>query len=264
METEASCTFSVGAGSAGSRSPERASASRRSKIQRKKGNWETAEDEILLQWVEQHGPRKWTQCSRSINGRCGKQCRERWVNILSPGVKKGKWSQQEQAIIFEGLCTHVTAWSTIARMLPGRTENAIKNYFYSSLRRIQGNAVIELLKPFLRSRLQLDVDRVRLAVNGCLHELNSLSRLMCEFVLSEQNGGNFHALLCSQLLLDFGKEEETESFLLYPVVESVKSLHSSPSASTDSAVPSASPMCWNCLGASCWRHSPISGFEIRI
>lgn len=61
----------------------------------KKGNWSSQEDRILLDWVDNHGPTKWTECSKLIRGRCGKQCRERWVNILNPGVKKGNWSDEE-------------------------------------------------------------------------------------------------------------------------------------------------------------------------
>ena len=47
----------------------------------KKGNWTRQEDEILMKWIKKHGANKWTECSKDIEGRCGKQCRERWVNI---------------------------------------------------------------------------------------------------------------------------------------------------------------------------------------
>ena len=100
----------------------------------KKGNWSSTEDKILLDWVDKYGPTKWTECSKLIRGRCGKQCRERWVNILNPEVKKGNWSNYEQEEIFSNLSKHYTSWSAISRLLPGRTENSIKNYFYSSIR----------------------------------------------------------------------------------------------------------------------------------
>lgn len=67
----------------------------------KKGNWTPAEDKLLYQWVAENGPHKWTDCSKLIKGRCGKQCRERWVNILNPSVKKGNWDEREQNEIFQ-------------------------------------------------------------------------------------------------------------------------------------------------------------------
>ena len=91
----------------------------------KKGNWAGEEDEILLKWVKDFGPTKWTECSKLIRGRCGKQCRERWVNILNPHVKKGNWAEDEQLVIFENLRVHQTSWSSMSRALPGRTENSI-------------------------------------------------------------------------------------------------------------------------------------------
>lgn len=111
----------------------------------KKGNWSSQEDKILLEWVQKYGATKWTECSKLIKGRCGKQCRERWVNILNPGVKKGNWSFEEQENIFQNLRIHFTSWSSMSKILPGRTENSIKNYFYSSIRRLKSNPVYELI-----------------------------------------------------------------------------------------------------------------------
>ena len=112
----------------------------------KKGNWSLDEDEILLRWVSENGATKWTECSKLIKGRCGKQCRERWVNILNPQVKKGNWSEEEQNIIFENLYIHHTSWSSMSKVLEGRTENSIKNYFYSSLRRLKSNPLSQIIK----------------------------------------------------------------------------------------------------------------------
>ena len=83
----------------------------------KKGNWSQDEDKILLNWVDKNGPTKWTECSKQIYGRCGKQCRERWVNILNPIVKKGNWSEEEQQIIFQNLINFQTSWSSMSKVL---------------------------------------------------------------------------------------------------------------------------------------------------
>jgi Myb-like DNA-binding domain len=109
----------------------------------KKGNWSVEEDELLRKWVVKHGPTEWTSCALIIKGRNGKQCRERWVNILDPSVKIGGWSDIEQMGILNAMKEHMTSWSTISRFLPGRTENSIKNYFYSTVRRAQASNVFE-------------------------------------------------------------------------------------------------------------------------
>lgn len=101
-----------------------------------KGPWTAEEDERLKTWVSQEGPTKWSQASVFINGRSGKQCRERWFNTLNPNVKKGNWSQEEDNLIFELYQKYGSSWSKIARLIPGRTENAIKNRFYSTSRKL--------------------------------------------------------------------------------------------------------------------------------
>lgn len=115
-----------------------------------KGNWTEEEDGMLKKWVRstnfevaEHGPSQWTGCAQVISGRKGKQCRERWVNILDPCVKIGGWSDSEQARIFEFMKEYFTSWSRISKRLRGRTENSIKNYFYSTIRRIQSMDVFE-------------------------------------------------------------------------------------------------------------------------
>lgn len=115
----------------------------------KKGNWTEQEDILLLQWVEVHGPNKWTECARRIEGRCGKQCRERWMNTLDPRVKRGNWKESEQMQIFEQMQENWSSWATISKHLQGRTENAIKNYFYSSVRRLKATCLFRFLQIVL-------------------------------------------------------------------------------------------------------------------
>jgi hypothetical protein len=86
--------------------------------------------------VRREGPSKWSQCAEFINGRSGKQCRERWFNTLHPEVRRGGWSPEEDYIIFKKYNEVGSKWSQISKELPGRTENSIKNRFYSTLRRI--------------------------------------------------------------------------------------------------------------------------------
>ena len=105
-----------------------------------KGPWTDEEDAILKNWVVQNGPNKWSNCAKIIPGRNCKQCRERWFNHVDPNVKKGGWSLEEDAIIFNFFQTFGAKWAFISKLIPGRTENSIKNRFYSSLRKFKSQA----------------------------------------------------------------------------------------------------------------------------
>jgi hypothetical protein len=102
----------------------------------KKGPWTIEEDNLLAEWVNKEGPCKWSLCGEFIKGRSGKQCRERWFNTLNPVVIKGSWTAKEDFLIFELFSKYGSRWSQITSHLKGRSENSIKNRFYSTLRRI--------------------------------------------------------------------------------------------------------------------------------
>ena len=97
----------------------------------RKGLWDESEDRLLRKWVETKGTCKWSECAALIPSRTGKQCRERWSNSLAADIKLGEWSLAEDQVLFDMYCTVGSKWTDIARKLPGRTENSIKNRFYS-------------------------------------------------------------------------------------------------------------------------------------
>lgn len=131
---------------------------RRPVISRHSGSWTAEEDRMLKQLVEDLGPKDWTKIQKRMNStRDGKQCRERWHNHLNPTslshffkstqksfsdshfnpVNKMPFTEAEDRLIGEFYAKFGSKWAEMARRLPGRTDNAIKNHFNTSLQRRQ-------------------------------------------------------------------------------------------------------------------------------
>ena len=113
---------------------------------KKKGNWSQEEDDLLTEWVEKNGPTKWTQCAKYIQGRGGKQCRERWINTLNPQSKKGNWTTNEQIMLFNLVKKYLSKWTIISKEMKWRPDNSIKNYFYSSIRKIKSSKFFTIIQ----------------------------------------------------------------------------------------------------------------------
>lgn len=96
--------------------------------------WNNDEDSLLLELVRQHGTANWSAVSDGLGYRSGKQCRERYHNHLDPSVRKGGWTRAEDELILRLQSKHGNAWAKITAHLPGRTDNAVKNRFWSAMR----------------------------------------------------------------------------------------------------------------------------------
>ncbi|XP_057754127.1 transcription factor MYB16-like [Arachis stenosperma] len=106
------------------------------KVGLKKGPWTPEEDQKLLAYIEEHGHGSWRALPAKAGlERCGKSCRLRWTNYLRPDIKRGKFSLQEEQAIIQLHALLGNRWSAIATHLPKRTDNEIKNYWNTHLKK---------------------------------------------------------------------------------------------------------------------------------
>nr|APZ74341.1 MYB16 transcription factor [Fagopyrum tataricum] len=101
-----------------------------------KGAWSKEEDERLINYINSHGEGSWRSLPKHAGlQRCGKSCRLRWINYLRPDLKRGNFTQQEDDLIIDLHTLLGNKWSFIAARLPGRTDNEIKNYWNTHIKR---------------------------------------------------------------------------------------------------------------------------------
>ncbi|KAL9231186.1 hypothetical protein vseg_006443 [Gypsophila vaccaria] len=129
----------------------------------KKGPWTPEEDDLLTSYIQKHGHGSWRALPKAAGlNRCGKSCRLRWTNYLRPDIKRGRFTEEEEDSIIKLHSVLGNKWSRIAAHLPGRTDNEIKNYWNTHLR---------------KKLLQMGIDPVTHKPRTDLNLLSNLSQL---------------------------------------------------------------------------------------
>ncbi|XP_074560633.1 myb-related protein 308-like [Curcuma longa] len=101
-----------------------------------RGAWSKEEDQKLISYIKTHGEGRWRSLPKAAGLlRCGKSCRLRWINYLRPDLKRGNFTEEEDELIIKLHGLLGNKWSVIAARLPGRTDNEIKNYWNTCIRR---------------------------------------------------------------------------------------------------------------------------------
>ncbi|GMJ05089.1 hypothetical protein HRI_004178100 [Hibiscus trionum] len=209
----------------------------------KKGPWTAAEDAILADYVRTHGEGNWNAVQKNTGlARCGKSCRLRWANHLRPNLKKGAFSPEEERIIVELHAKMGNKWARMATQLPGRTDNEIKNYWNTRVKRRQRQG-LPLYPPDiqpLHSQHQQNQHRLLPAMPMASPAGTSTSSFSFQTLMPSSSSPN---LQCSMPMQSHPLhiQRSASSHMLYNTHSTPPPLQSPGTVSTPSPLPSPSP-----------------------
>ncbi|KAI5659945.1 hypothetical protein M9H77_28738 [Catharanthus roseus] len=172
----------------------------------KKGAWTAEEDHILISFIQKYGHQNWRALPKQAGLlRCGKSCRLRWTNYLRPDIKRGNFTKEEEETIINLHQFIGNRWSAIATRLPGRTDNEIKNYWHTHLKkRVQENSAMASSK---RQRFGSNNIRISETWNFSNQYLNNFKNIngYC------YNANNFHTNWSGELAGEIDHDDRKSS-----------------------------------------------------
>ncbi|CAN6253240.1 unnamed protein product [Urochloa humidicola] len=185
----------------------------------KKGPWTPEEDQKLMEYIQKHGHGSWRALPKLAGlNRCGKSCRLRWTNYLRPDIKRGKFTEEEEQTILRLHSVLGNKWSAIAKHLPGRTDNEIKNFWN-----------IHLKKKLIQMGFDPMTHRPRTDFFAALPQLIALANLR---QLVEQRPWDDHAARLQVEAVQAAKLQ-----CLQNLIQSAASIATSPSSSSINTIP---------------------------
>ncbi|CAN6231211.1 unnamed protein product [Urochloa humidicola] len=132
--------------------------------------WSQEENDILIEMVNAHSSKDWLSIARAVPGRTRKQCRDRWTHYLDPAVNQMPWSEQEDIDLIRAHKIHGNKWCELAKLFPGRTGKAIKNYWTGAMKNkiksYLGSGSPEQLSPCPNDPIPVDKDSTPTSSQG--------------------------------------------------------------------------------------------------
>ncbi|XP_010439475.1 PREDICTED: myb-related protein 315-like [Camelina sativa] len=164
----------------------------------KKGPWTSEEDQKLVDYIQKHGYGNWRTLPKNAGlQRCGKSCRLRWTNYLRPDIKRGRFSFEEEETIIQLHSFLGNKWSAIAARLPGRTDNEIKNFWNTHIR---------------KKLLRMGIDPVTHSPRLDLLDISSI------LASSLYNSSSSHHMNMSGLMMDTHRRHQQQHSLVNPEI----------------------------------------------
>ncbi|PWA66489.1 duplicated homeodomain-like superfamily protein [Artemisia annua] len=210
------------------------------KLHVKKGPWTAEEDAKILAYVASHGIGNWTLVPQKAGlNRCGKSCRLRWTNYLRPDLKHDSFTPVEEELILNYHQAIGSRWSLIAKQLPGRTDNDVKNHWNTKLKKKLSKMGIDPIthKPF--GQLLSDYGNINAIIPTNMRPLDQRNQEPSEFSHADS----------SLTMMDPYQEPQTPMSLMpaqfQAINEAASSSTSSPAASVVQVNLPSSPSIWS-------------------